>query len=144
MFYKRIGKFYPRSGAYLQIAIPLCFTCGNAASLPCKGERWHCNFAIFYKRNGTPPLGVLFFDRRNSLGVIIEMKGCEGPISLRHIQKCMISLCFTNEMQWQRGVFSPRQTKSARFYKRNGGLWRGHFIAIRSKTRPIRYVLQAE
>ena len=68
--------------------ISLCFTSEIAAFLPCKGERWHCNFAMFYKRNWSPPLGALFSHRRISLGFISEMKGCEGPISFRHAQKC--------------------------------------------------------
>ena len=38
----------------------------------------------------------------------------------------------------------PGHTKFARFYKRIGGLGRGHFIAVRSETPPIRYVLQAK
>ena len=44
------------------IAISLCFTSEIAAFLPCKGERGHCNFAMFYKRNWSPPLGALFSD----------------------------------------------------------------------------------
>ena len=38
----------------------------------------------------------------------------------------------------------PGHAEFAMFYKRIGGLGRGHFIPVRSETPPIRYVLQAE
>ena len=140
MFYKRIGTFYLRSAACIQITISLCFTSGIAAFLPCKGERWHCNFAMFYKRNWSPPLGAIFSDRRISLGFISEMKGCQGPTSFRHVQKCInFAMFYKRNAVPAWCVLSPDRRKSLGFISGMEGC--GEVTSLRSVRRRLHFAM---